>query len=152
MIEDLPNLPYTRMMFEETLRLYPPVWGGLLRKVLSDDEISGYRISAKSWVWLSPYVTHRHPEYWNQPEKFDPERFTPERSADRPRYAYFPFGGGPRLCIGNNFALLEGQLIIATIAQRFQLQLVPNYPVEPAPLLSLGLRNGLPMKLHIRAR
>jgi cytochrome P450 len=93
-------------------------------------------------------VTHRHPAFWEDPEVFDPERFAPERAASRPHYAYFPFGGGPRLCIGSNFALMEMQLILATIAQRYKLRLVPGRPVEPEALLSLRPRYGLPMTLH----
>src|SRR5260370_806696 len=99
-------------------------------------------------VVLSHYLTHRHPACGENPELFDPERFTPERSAGRPHYTYFPFGGGPRMCIGSNFALMEMQLILATVAQRYQLHLVPGHPVEPEALLSLRLRYGLPMTLQ----
>ena len=146
-VEHLAELPYTRMVIEEALRLYPPAWI-FGRKAIADDEIAGYSIPANSIIVLSPYVTHRHPALWEHPEVFDPERFTPERSAGRPHFAYFPFGGGPRMCIGNNFALMEMQLILATIAQRYKLRLVPGHPVEPEAFLSLRPRYSLPMTLH----
>jgi cytochrome P450 len=109
--------------------------------------MGGYVIPAKSVILLIPYVTHRHPAFWEEPERFDPERFTSERAVARSRYAYFPFGGGPRQCIGNNFALMEAHLILATVAQRYRLQLVPGYVVEPEALLTLRPRYGLPMTL-----
>jgi cytochrome P450 len=145
-VEHLVELPYTRMVIEEALRLYPPAWI-FGRKAIADDKIGGYSIPANSMIVLSPYITHRHPALWEHPEVFDPERFTPERSAGRPPFAYFPFGGGPRMCIGNNFALMEMQLILATIAQRYKLRLVPGHTVEPEALLSLRPRYGLPMML-----
>src|SRR6266699_5729559 len=129
-VDHLAKLPYTRMVLEETLRLYPPAWV-FGRKAVADDEIGGYFIPANSMIVLSPYITHRHPAFWDNPEVFEPERFTPERSASRPHYTYFPFGGGPRVCIGNNFALMEMQLILATVAQRYKLRLVPGHTVEP---------------------
>jgi cytochrome P450 len=146
-VEHLAELTYTRMVIEEALRLYPPAWI-FGRKAIADDGIGGYSIPANSIIVLSPYVTHRHPALWEHPEVFDPERFTPERSAGRPHFAYFPFGGGPRMCIGNNFALMEMQLILATIAQRYKLRLVPGHPVEPEALLSLHPRYGLQMMLE----
>ena len=146
-VDHLAKLPYTRMVLEETLRLYPPAWV-FGRKSVADDEIGGYFIPANSMIVLSPYITHRHPAFWDKPEVFEPERFTPERSAGRPHYAYFPFGGGPRVCIGNNFALMEMQLILVTVAQRYKLRLVPGHPVEPEALLSLRPRYGLPMTLE----
>jgi len=145
-VEHLVELPYTRMVIEEALRLYPPAWI-FGRKAIADDKIGGYSIPANSMIVLSPYITHRHPALWEHPEVFDPERFTPERSAGRPPFAYFPFGGGPRMCIGNNFALMEMQLILATVAQRYKLRLVPGHTVEPEALLSLHPRYGLPMTL-----
>jgi cytochrome P450 len=147
--DHLARLPYTRMVLEEALRLYPPAWI-FGRKAIADDEMGGYFIPANSMIVLSPYLTHRHPAFWQDPETFDPERFTPERSADRPHYAYFPFGGGPRMCIGSNFALMEMQLGLATVAQRYKLRLIPGHPVEPEALLSLRPRHGLPMTLHCR--
>ncbi len=145
-VEHLTNLPYSRIVLEETLRLYPPAWS-LARKARAGDCLGGYAIPAKSVILMIPYVTHRHPAFWEEPERFDPERFTPERAAARPRYAYFPFGGGPRQCIGNNFALMEAHLILATVAQRYHLHLVPGHAVEPETLLTLRPRYGLPMTL-----
>lgn len=145
--QDLPNLTYTRMVIEEAMRLYPPTWI-TARTPVQDDEIGGYRIPANSVVLLSPYVTHHHPAFWESPERFDPERFTPERSADRPRYAYFPFGGGPRVCIGKSFALMEAELIVAMVAQKCRLDLVPGHPVEPLPMITLQPRYGLPMTIR----
>jgi cytochrome P450 len=118
-IEDLPQLPYTRMVIEEAMRLYPPAWG-LGRRALGNDVIDGYFIPKGAYVLLFPYVTHRHPAFWEQPDAFDPERFSAGQVAERPRFAYFPFGGGPRLCLGNQFALYEAQLILATILSRYQ--------------------------------
>jgi cytochrome P450 len=145
-VEDLPRLAYTRMVLEEALRLYPPAVG-FNRKALADDEVGGYVVPANTLIWLSPYMTHRHPDFWENPDVFDPERFSPERSAGRPHFAHFPFGGGPRLCIGSNFAMMEAQLILATIAQRYRLRLVPDYQVEPQVLLTMRPRHGLPMML-----
>ncbi len=148
-VEHLADLTYTHMVIEETLRLYPPAWV-FGRKAIAGDEIGGYSIPANSIIVLSPYMTHRHPAFWENPDVFDPERFTPERSAGRPHYAYFPFGGGPRICIGINFALMEMQLILATVAQRYTLRLVPGHLVEPEALLSLRPRFGLPVTLQRR--
>lgn len=150
MVEDLPRLVYTRMVLEEALRLYPPAVG-FNRKALADDEVGGYVVPANTLIWLSPYTTHRHPDFWEDPDVFDPERFSPERAAGRPHFAHFPFGGGPRLCIGNNFARMEAELILATIAQRYQLRLLPGHQVDPQVLLSMRPRHGLPMMLLERA-
>ena len=141
-LEDLPRLPYTQMVLEETMRLYPPAWF-LMRKAIHEDTIGGYTIPANTFISYSAYTLHRHPDFWDTPERFDPERFTPERSANRPRFAYLPFGAGPRLCIGNSFAMLEGQLILATVAQRYRFTLVPGHPVTPEPALTLRTRSGV---------
>jgi cytochrome P450 len=148
-VEDLPNLPYNRMVLEESLRLYPPAWS-FSRNPLADDELGGYHIKAGSTVLLCPYTTHRHPAFWEQPEVFDPLRFTPERAASRPHYAYFPFGGGPRLYIGSAFAMMEAHLILATVAQRYRLRLGTGVRVEPEPLITLRPRGGLPMLVQPR--
>ena len=148
-VEDLDALPYTRMVIQEALRLYPPAFG-LTRFAVTEDEMGGYPIAANSVLFVSAYCTHRHPGFWEEPEVFDPERFTPERSAARPRFAYFPFGGGPRQCIGNAFALMEAQLVLAAVAQRYSLRLVPGHPVVPQVLPTLRPRYGLPMTLHPR--
>lgn len=146
-LEHLPRLPYTAMVLQESLRLYPPIWV-LSRKAIADDELGGFLIPQGSMVILSPYATQRHPEFWEQPEVFNPERFTPERVAARPHFAHFPFGGGPRLCIGNNFALMEAQLVLATVAQRYRLRLVPGHPVVPEAKITLRPRYGMPMTLQ----
>ncbi len=147
MIEDLPQLPFTRMVVEEAMRLYPPAWG-LGHRALGKDEIGGYAIPKGAYVLVFPYVTHRHPAFWERPDAFDPERFSDARSAGRHRFAYFPFGGGPRLCLGNQFALYEAQLILATILPRFQLRLLPGAVVTPEPLVTLRPRGDLLMTVR----
>ena len=131
------------------MRPFPPVWA-FGRQAYEEDEVQGVRVPAGSTVTISAYVTHRDPAYWEHPEEFDPERFSLERSADRPEFAYFPFGGGPRKCIGSQFALMEGRLALAMIGQRFRLKSVPGRPVVPAPILTLRSRDGVPMTLHPR--
>lgn len=145
--DDLERLPYTRAVVSEALRLYPPV-PFLERDVLEDDHAGGYRIPAGSMVSLSPYLTHRHPEFWQHPEGFDPERFLGDRAKGRPRFAYFPFGGGPRQCIGAGFAVQEAVLGLTTIVRRFRLELTPGARVEPHPGITLRPRNGVPMTIH----
>lgn len=148
--EDLPNLKYTKMVVQEAMRLYPGAWV-YARNNLTDDAIGGYHIPAGSMLLLSPFVTHRLPAFWDNPEGFDPDRFTPERSVGRPRYAYFPFGGGQRQCLGDIFALTEIQLIVAMVCQRFRLNLLPEHSVERQPLLTLQTRQGILMTLESRA-
>jgi cytochrome P450 len=144
---DLPQLEVTRRVIEETLRLYPPAWI-FNRSAVEEDELCGYHIPAGAIVTVSPYVTHRLPEFWENPEGFDPERFSPELAHNQPRFAYFPFGGGPHQCIGQSFAQTEAQLILATIVQRYRLDLVPGRVVEPVAAVTLRPRTGLPMTLH----
>ncbi|HEX6796493.1 MAG TPA: cytochrome P450 [Ktedonobacterales bacterium] len=148
-VDRLAELPYTRMVLDETLRLYPPAWI-ITRNAIAADAIAGYTVPAGAAIILSPYVTHRLPAYWDDPDAFDPERFTPERVAARPRFAYFPFGGGPRQCIGNGFALMEAQIALATIAQRYRLRALPGRAIEPEPLITLRPHGGLPMLLERR--
>ena len=119
---DLVNLPYTRMVVDETMRLYPPAWG-FSRQALSDDQLGGFALPRGWLVFVIPYVLHRLPAFWEHPDAFDPERFSPERSADRPKFVYLPFSAGPRQCIGNQFALIEAQLTVATLAQAYRLHL-----------------------------
>jgi cytochrome P450 len=145
--EDLPALVYTRMLIDEVLRLYPPTWL-TARTPLADVELGGYRIPANAIVLLSPFVTHRHPAFWGDPETFDPERFTVEQSAGRPRFAYFPFGRGPRACIGSGLAVMQMQLVVAMVAQRYRLTLVPGSRVEPDPGIMLRPRQEVPMIPH----
>jgi cytochrome P450 len=148
---DTERLVYTRKVIDESLRVYPPAWG-FSRLALGDDEVGGYHVPAGSLVFLIPFVVHRRPRLWPSPEHFDPERFTPERIAERPRFAYIPFGGGPRQCIGNQFALLELQLILATVARRFQVRVVEGSRVQPEPLITLRPKPGIPVTLGIQNR
>lgn len=145
---DLPDLPYTYMVIQESMRLYPPAWM-TSRTPLQPDRLGEYDIPAGATILVSPYATHYHPGLWPDPERFDPERFDPA-AAERPKFAYFPFGGGPRVCIGNNLALMEMQLVVAMIAQHYQLRLVPGHPVEPEPLTTLRPRYGIHMTLQPR--
>jgi cytochrome P450 len=142
--EDLSKLRYTMMTIKESMRLYPPAWI-FARSAIEDDLIGGYHIPAHSIVLVSPYITHRHSELWDNPESFDPDRFSTERVAKLPRFAYFPFGGGPHLCIGNEFALMEAQLILAVVMQNYSLDLLPGHVVEMDPLITLRPKNGLMM-------
>ena len=148
-IDELELLPYTRMVIDESMRLYPPI---LLfaREALEPDLIDGYHIPAGAMITLSQYITHRHPDYWDRPEVFNPENFTPERMAARPRYAYFPFGGGQRVCIGNNFALLEMALALSMIGQRYQLRLVPGQNIQPKMVGTLRPNGPVIMTLEHR--
>ena len=144
--EALPRLSYTRRVIDEVLRLYPPTWV-TARLAVEDDVVAGYTIPAGAIVLLSPYVTHRHPAAWEAPDVFDPERFTPARAAARPSGAYVPFGDGARRCIGSAFALTEMQLIIAAVAQRYRLTLVPGAPVLPLAGLTLRPSPAVPCRL-----
>ena len=147
--EHARDLVYTKQVLEEAMRLYPPAWM-IARSPEEDDVVGGYHIPRHSLVFLCPWVTHRHPDHWEDPEGFDPDRFSPERSADRHRFAYFPFGGGPRLCIGNNFALMEAQLILATLMRDWRLDLVSGQRVAMEPLVTLRPKHGLRMTAHRR--
>lgn len=146
-LEDLPRLGDTRRVLEEVLRLYPPTWL-TARSPIEDESLGGYVIPAGALVLLSPYLTHRHPAVWEDPERFDPERFAPARGAMRPAFAYFPFGGGPRRCIGSAFATTEMQMIVATVVQRYRLTLLPGARVVPAAGLTLRPSPALPMRAH----
>ena len=147
---DLASLPVTRAVVCETLRLYPSV-PGLQREVLDDDEVGGYRLPAGSIVSISPYVVHRNPALWRGPEAFDIERFMP--GAPEPhRFAYLPFGGGQRRCIGDGFAMMEAILVLALMARRVELDLVPGHRVEPSLSITLRPRFGMPMLLADRDR
>jgi cytochrome P450 len=147
--DDVPRLEYTRMVVEEAMRLYPPVWV-FVRDAYADDVIGGYHIPAGSMIVLSQYITHRHPDFWEDPDRFDPERFRPGTAKDRPRYAYFPFGGGPRICLGMHFALLEAVVAVAMIAQRYHLRLVPGQRIEPKMVGTL--RPGAPVMMTLEPR
>jgi cytochrome P450 len=141
---DIPQLPYLAMTIQECLRIYPPIWG-YTRDAVEQDEVDGFRIPAGSSVFVSPYVMHRHPTYWTNPEAFDPERFSPAVAVKRPRFAYFPFGGGPRQCIGIHLAILQLQLAVAMIIRKYDLQAVPGHPIERGALISLRPLHGIRM-------
>lgn len=149
-VADLPRLPYLRQLVDESLRLYPPIWL-FPRDANMDSELCGYHIPANTTVLLTPYASHRNPEHWENPEAFDPDRFRPERSAGRLRYAYYPFGGGPRQCIGYYLALLELQLIVAMVTQHFRLRVALDHPVVCGPLVSLRPLRGIRVTLEARA-
>jgi cytochrome P450 len=145
--DDLARLEYTTLVIHEVLRLYPTVWV-MLRFSDQEANIGGYRVPAGSPLLLSPFVSQRDPEFWPNPEAFIPERFTPERSAGRPRFAYYPFGGGPRQCIGNKFSIMEAQLMTAMMVQRLRPRLIPgHHPIVPAASGSLKPSHGLKMTL-----
>jgi cytochrome P450 len=148
---DLANLPYLRMVVDESMRLYPPAWG-FSRQALADDRLGGFRLPRGWLAFVIPYVLHRLPAFWQDPERFDPERFLPERSADRPKFAFIPFGAGPRRCIGDQFALIETQLSVATFAQQYRLHLQPGHKADAWPLITLRPRFGMPMIIERRSR
>jgi enediyne biosynthesis protein E7 len=143
-LADIPQLAYTKSVIQESMRLYPPIWI-IERRVIQQDVINSYTLPAGSAVVISPYALHRHPAFWQQPGKFDPTRF----HAGVPE-AYIPFGAGPRFCIGNEFAMLEAQLITVMVLQAFQLKLLPGHPVEPQPDITLRPKHGMKMTLHPR--
>jgi len=143
---DLSNLPYLTMTVNEVLRLYPTTWS-LLREAIEDDEIGGYHIPAKSTLMFDLYLTQRLPKYWAQPERFMPERFTPGNTINRPRFAYFPFGGGPRQCIGNELALMEIKLILVRMMQMYRFTLESKTKIEMNALSSLQPRGGVWVKI-----
>lgn len=146
-LEDLPRIPMARMVVEEAMRLYPPVWG-IGRQAVAADEIGGYDIPAGALLNLSQWITHRHPDFWENPERFDPERFRPGQDRTRPRFAYYPFSGGPRLCIGEAFSLLEAQLIVAMLLQRYRLTHIDDRPTEIEATLTIRPKGGLPMRIE----
>ena len=147
--EDLPRLEYTRRVFSEAMRIYPPAYA-TARIARHDDEIAGCRIPAGSTLIVSPYVTHRDARYWPDPQKFDPDRFLPAAEAQRPKFAYFPFGGGPRRCIGEPFAWMEGQLLVEALAHRFHIEVKQGYTPELQPLVTLRPEGGMPVTVYRR--
>jgi cytochrome P450 len=147
---DLPNLSLTRRIIEETMRLYPPAPGISTRVAKQADEIAGVKIPKGGMIAISSWVLHRHRSLWDEPERFDPDRFLPERSLSRPRFAYLPFGGGPRVCIGQLMAMTEATLILATLAQRYRLRLRPGYHVAIQQHITIRPKDGLPMTIERR--
>lgn len=148
-VADLPRLRYTEMILTEAMRLYPPAWT-VGRLALEDHEEGGYVIPRGSLIFLSQYVVHHDARYYPEPFRFDPERWTPEARESRPAFAYFPFGGGPRRCIGEGFAWMEGVLLLATIARRWQMRLVPGHPVATHASVTLRPKHGMMMTLQAR--
>lgn len=148
-VDDVQHLVYTERVFTEAMRLYPPVWV-MSRRAVSACKIGGYHIPAKSILLLSQYVIHHDERFYAEPEKFDPDRWTAEARKARPKYAYFPFGGGPRLCIGEQFAWMEGIMLLATIAQTWKLRLAPDQQVKPQPLITLRPKYGMRMMIERR--
>ncbi|MGA8259877.1 MAG: cytochrome P450 [Arenicellales bacterium] len=147
--DDIPALTTVRMVLEESMRLWPPVWMHV-RELVSDDEIGGYPVAAGTGLLIGTYVTHRLPELWPQPSRFDPERFRPERCAERPRYAYYPFGGGPHRCIGEPMAMMEMVLIIAAIHQCFRVRETPGFELAPNPHVIIQMASGVRVFLEER--
>ena len=143
-MSDLPQLRYTEMVFAEAMRLYPPAWA-VGRMSIDPFEMGGVEFGAKTICILAPYVTHRDPRWFPDPLRFDPERWTPEARESRPKFSYFPFGGGARVCIGERFAWMEGVLLLATIAQRWKFRLAEGQRVEPLPLITLRTKYGMKM-------
>ncbi len=145
---DLPALTYTRMVLDEAMRLYPPAWI-IDRNCTEDDEIGGYAIRKDSLILMSPYVIHRHPAFWTDSERFDPERFAKDKTQNRPRHAYFPFGLGPRVCIGTSFALTEAVMVLASLINVFDVEPVAGHVLKLDPNVTLRPKNGLPMRVRV---
>ncbi len=144
-VADLPKLPFLASVVKESMRLYPPAWI-ISRNAVEADQIGDHKIPKGTVVIVSPYVTHRSAQCWTAPTRFDPDRFSAERAPSIPKHAYFPFGGGPRQCIGVGFAMMEAQLLLATIAQRYAFELEPNHKVELEPSITLRPKGGMPMR------
>jgi cytochrome P450 len=148
-VDDLPRLRYTEQVVSEVLRLYPPAYA-IGRQALADCEIGGYHVPAGTTVYVSPWVMHRDPRWFDDPHAFRPERWAGNLAKDLPRFAYMPFGGGPRICIGNRFAMMEAVLILATVAQQFRLEWHPDRPVQPKPSITLRPGGGVWVRLVSR--
>ncbi|MFF9344860.1 MULTISPECIES: cytochrome P450 [unclassified Streptomyces] len=145
--EDLHKLAYTTQVVQEAMRLYPPVWI-LPRIAQAADEVGGFTVSAGADVLVCPYTMHRHPDLWDDPERFDPGRFDPSRVANRPRYAYIPFGAGPRFCVGSNLGMMEAVFVTALVTRDLDLAVVPGHEGVAEPMMSLRMRGGLPMTVR----
>jgi cytochrome P450 len=148
--EDIPRLEYTTMVLSESMRLYPPAWA-MGREVLQDVSIGPYRLRKGTMVFFSQYLVQRDPQWFPEPERFSPERFTQQAKAGRPRFAYFPFGGGGRQCIGESFAWMEAILTLATIAQRWRVEVIAEQKIELQPKITLRPKNGIRVKVLPRA-
>jgi cytochrome P450 len=148
-MEDLHHLPYTLQVIKEVLRLYPPA-PFYIRDAIAEDKIGNYTTPAVG-VLLSPYYTHRHPDFWENPLQFDPDRWSPEREAKMHPYAYHPFAAGQRVCIGNNFSLLESHILLALLAKKYAPRLQPGFTPQWVMRGTLGTSNGFPMTIERRA-
>jgi cytochrome P450 len=145
---DVARLPFTEMVIKETLRMYPPTWTLVPRRAAQETMLGGYRIPRGTWTFISPYATHHDPRYFPEPDRFDPDRFSPERE-QASQFAYIPFGGGPRICIGNHFTFTLLTMALATIAQRFRITLRDDpAAIVPDPSLALRPRHGLHVRLQ----
>jgi len=145
--KDLAELPYLKQVVQESMRIYPPVWG-IARKSADETKFNGYRIPKNSYIAISIFGLHRHPDFWHKPEEFDPSRFDSSQQQSRHSYSYLPFAAGPRACIGASMAMLEVQLVLARLLQSFKVTPVPNHPIEPLPVVTLKQRYGMPVMLE----
>ncbi|MGW1296281.1 cytochrome P450 [Streptomyces sp. NPDC002533] len=145
--EDLHKLTYTMQVVQEAMRLYPPVWI-LPRIAQRPDVVGGFAVPAGADVLVCPYTLHRHPDLWEDPERFDPGRFDPARVANRPRYAYIPFGAGPRFCVGSNLGMMEAVFVTALLTRDLDLEVAPGHRAVAEPMMSLRMRGGLPMTVR----
>jgi len=148
--DDLPQMPYTRMVLAESMRLYPPAWA-IGRRAINPFDANGYTVPRGSVILMSQYIMHRDARFFPEPERFDPDRWTPAAQAERPKFSYFPFGGGARVCIGEQFAWMEGILLLATLAQQWRMHLVPEQVIDLQPLITLRPKYGMRMTLTRRA-
>jgi cytochrome P450 len=146
--DDLRKLTYARQVIEEGMRLYPPAWG-IGRYALEDDQWQDYHIEKGTVMACEIYGLHHHPDLWENPEVFDPERFSPEQVKARPSHHYLPFGAGPRMCIGNHFAMMEMQLLLPLLVRSFNFELLENQSIEMEPLITLRPKNGIQMRLTV---
>ena len=146
---DLPQLPYLRAVYDEALRMFPPI-PMVVRTAENDDSIGGHRVRKGGVVVLVSWLTQRDARWWNEPEKFDPDRFFNRKNTERPRYAYFPFGGGPRFCLGAGLALLQGPLILASLLQKFAVRVPDNFEIRPKIHIAVLPEGGLPVTLERR--
>jgi cytochrome P450 len=149
-VDDLPRLPYVERVVTEAMRLYPPAWL-IGRRAIAEYAFGPYVAPPRAILIMSPFIVQRDARYYRDPERFDPDRWTPEFKASLPRFAYFPFGGGPRQCIGESFAWMELILIVSTLAQTWDLRLVPGHPVVPQPLITLRAKHGMRMTIAARS-
>jgi len=145
----LAQLNYTRQVLDETMRLYPPI-PAILREARAADTLCGHPVPPRSVIAILPWVVHRHRRLWSEPEHFDPDRFTPENAAARPRFAYVPFAGGPRICVGASFAMTQMLIVVAMLARRFRFRLVPEHPIRPVGRISLHPFGGLRVRVERR--